>query len=609
MLYDTYFPFAFNSIICFVILNSSLAFNFRGMQTWEYAPQYALRTYAYLLPMAAVAKCFQFLLQWLPPSLTQQMHSLLLLPDAIEFISNSSLSANALGPQDKPLLFAMLRSFLALVSSYSELSFLNAIHDKISPNLAHWTALCSVTAAGNFHAGQAYLPSSSVMILWRLSAANQLKDHHACAIFWGLVAVLAVGWPFCAVLFVSTGFWALWNAGLSTVFVKSTGLQKEQLSWFRPVMHVLTRTLLHAVSIQAIVMSVDFYHYGQILSPIWNIFAYNAQSGGDELYGVEPLSYYVKNLALNFNLVAFLGVFALPLIVLKKFVAIHSSQSDTDLNSQRRDSLKILALIPMYIWMGIVFPRPHKEERFLFPIYPILCFGAAITIDETFDALARLIGKQDRLNLGSKAKLLIGLSFLSPCAIISVSRSFALHHHYSAPLALYQHVHSQMMALPRSANDDGITYVCTAGEWYRFPSSFFLPLNSQLGFLKSSFAGQLPQPFTEFGSTNESLKVQKGKFNDINREEFDRYVNIEQCTYVIELVPSSDSDTLHNNTPESLQYMESDSSAGSWYQLASFSYLNTEATSTLHRILYLPFGRNGKVAYNRYNLYARSLPD
>lgn len=35
--------------------------------------------------------------------------------------------------------------------------------------------------------------------------------------------------------------------------------------------------------------------------------------------------------------------------------------------------------------------------------------------------------------------------------------------------------------------------VCVAKEWYRFPSSFFLPPNTELLFLRSGFEGQLPQ--------------------------------------------------------------------------------------------------------------------
>lgn len=38
--------------------------------------------------------------------------------------------------------------------------------------------------------------------------------------------------------------------------------------------------------------------------------------------------------------------------------------------------------------------------------------------------------------------------------------------------------------------------LCMGGEWYRFPSSFFLPHhNMHLAFVRSHFKAQLPQPF------------------------------------------------------------------------------------------------------------------
>mmetsp|Transcript_18689 Transcript_18689/g.34405 ORF Transcript_18689/g.34405 Transcript_18689/m.34405 type:complete len:623 (+) Transcript_18689:38-1906(+) len=571
-----------------------------GMQTWEYAHQYALRTYAYLLPMAAVAKSFQRLLDWLPPSFHGQLSTMLLLSS-----SDSLSQINELGAQNKPLLFAMLRSFLAFFSCYSELSFLSAIQDVISPTMAHWTAICSLTAAGNFHASQAFLPSSSVMILWRLSVANQLRDNHASSIFWGLVAVLAVGWPFCAVLFLSTGFWAVWKAS-------GLGDSPPKKFQFGSVMQVLLRTALHAVFIQALVVAIDYHFYGQIVSPIWNIFAYNAQSGGDELYGVEPLSYYIKNLLLNFNFVSLLGVVSIPVILLKKMAERFYPETlfgdDHKKCNNSTTSMEILVLVPMYIWMAIVFPRPHKEERFLSPIYPMLCFGASITMRETLrlsnKVFSLLCSKKQTHKSRNNVSLLLGLALLSPSVVISISRSFALHHYYSAPLMIHRKLFSHAAASPVLSGNK-ITYVCTAGEWYRFPSSFFLPPNHQLGFLKSSFGGQLPQPFTASGSKRESLNAQVGNFNDINKEEMDRYIDIEQCSFVVELVPFESENS--RDIPECLQYMKSDSSAGSWTQLASYNYLDTDSTSVLHRILYLPFGRNGKVTYKGYNLYAKDL--
>jgi len=589
-----------------------------GMQTWEYAPQFALRTYAYLLPMAAAAKPIQFLLGRLPPSWMQQLSALLLLTPATTATTATTL-LSGLRHENKPLLFAMLRSLLALVSSYSELSFLDAVSENTAISgridVAHWTALVGLTAAGNFHSGQAFLPSSSVMILWRLSASNQLRENHAFAILWGLVAVLAAGWPFCAVLFLSTGLWAVWDAGRGGGDAVVVGSRRERTGGqlrLGSVLRLLLRTFLHACIVQALVVAVDYHFYGRVVSPIWNIFAYNAQSGGDELYGVEPLSYYIKNLLLNFNLVGVLGVVSLPVIISKRMAEIFLPHMfDKDHKSNDDGGMVMLMLVPMYIWLAIVLPRPHKEERFLFPIYPMLCFGAAITMREILGLLTKLFSltspeRGQKREPRNHARVLLGVAVLFPSVAISISRSFALHHNYSAPLDVYRDLFSHASlasstSAVAAAGNERITYVCTAGEWYRFPSSFFLPPNHQLGFLKSSFTGQLPQPFTEFGSREESLDVQAGKFNDMNKEEVDRYVDISQCSYVVELVPSG-SNSLQD-PPECLQYMESDSSPGSWTLVSSREYLDAESTQLLHRILYLPFNR--EVTFKEYNLYAK----
>jgi alpha-1,2-mannosyltransferase len=542
---------------------------FRGMQTWEYAPQYALRTYAYLLPMAGIAKICQLVLDALPANLIEQLSRLLMLP--------SYTSTTMLGSGNKPLLFALLRVSLAITSSYAEISFFRSIHDRISPNLAYMTAFAQLTSAGFFHANQAYLPSSSVMMLWQLSIANQFRENHGWAIFLGLLAVLAVGWPFCAVLFVTTGCWALTSS-------------KSKQTPTHAVMCVLLRTLLHTIAIQAVIFAVDYYYYGKLVSPIWNIFSYNARGGGDELYGIEPLSYYFKNIALNFNFLGILGVVALPILLIK--ILLRRSNSS--------DSLKLLGLVPMYIWMTIVLPRPHKEERFLFPMYPMLCFGAAITADEIMNTLSSLLPGGKKCCLTGTSRLMLRLLVLSPAAIISISRSLALHHYYTAPLALYSDLfHRISSAQPDTAK----RYVCTGGEWYRFPTSFFLPENIQLGFLKSSFGGQLPQPFTSHGSKSKSLEVQTGRFNDMNMEEVDRYLDINECSYIVEMV--SNASEKSPETPECLHYMDSDTS-GSWSIISSFRYLDAESTPALHRILYLPFGREGKVQFKDYNLYSRS---
>ncbi|KAL3770479.1 hypothetical protein ACHAW5_001492 [Stephanodiscus triporus] len=614
-----------------------------GMQTWEYSPLYALRTYAYLLPMAAVATVLRRLLDVLPPSLIRMLSSSLTWTStsgAIAGMTTTTASSSSLGGDDKPLLFALLRSTISLLSCVSELSFLDAIHDVWcgdDTRLSHWTAFVSLTSTGSHVSGPAFLPSSSVATLWRWSASCGMRGRHGLAILCGLLSTIAVGWPFCAAIFAPTGIVALYDAAFGGEGEEKTndgGGRRRR--WGKkaprvgPALTVLLRTSVHAVAIQVVVSIVDRVYYGRFVCPNWNIFVYNARSGGDELYGTEPISYYVRNLLLNFNYVALLGVASVPIASLSWTIG---SRPPARVGVA---ALLLSVLSPMYVWMAAIFPRPHKEERFLFPIYPMICLGAATTVGEvlrlTTDAMfprtrnarrdgvvvvgcgggeGRGGGENDR-----RGSLLLGLALLAPSAMISVSRSAALRRNYSAPLAIYRdlfyHASTSAAAAAAAVSDDPVraaTYVCTAGEWHRFPSSFFLPPNHRLGFLRSSFDGQLPQPFTEYGSRMESLGVQAGKFNDVNREETDRYVDIGMCSYVVELVPplDSDDDDRRRDVPECLRYMESDPSAGSWKLLASREYLDAESTSPIHRILYIPFVGGDRIAFGGYNLYVKDV--
>ena len=630
------------------------------MQTWEYSPSYALRTYAYLLPMATIATVLQLALGVLPSYLVEWMSSSLL-PWAA--IANAS-SGGEMGMtssyhhvnDDKPLLFALLRSSLSLLSSLSELRLLDAIHDSdgygLGINASHMTAFASLTSSGMHHSNASYLPSSTVMMLWRMSAADQLRKKYGRAIFWGLLSTLSVGWPFCSAMFVSTGIVAMWDAAFG--HDENGGMEAEKRRngcdddgarrWrcrclgrtarFDAVAFVLVRTILHALLIQYIVSLVDYAHYGRVVFPTWNIFAYNAKMGGDDFYGVEPTSYYVRNLLLNFNYVAILGIISLPLIAISRMIIASSSSSTHDGRELNGGAVgpwggALSILVPMYVWLIVVVPRPHKEERFLFPIYPIICLGAAMTIGEVLllyrvalscwrstrgVTIRDVVGSRGRND--DRSSLLVGLALLVPSAMISVSRSAAVCRNYSAPLAVYRdlYYHVSASVSSSSSSNDGRkkVYVCTAGEWHRFPSSFFLPPNHALGYLRSSFGGQLPQPFTEYGSRMESLSVQSGEFNDVNREEMDRYVDIEQCSYVVELVPSLDQ--LDNDysgrrdVPESTRYMRLDNSGGSWMLLSSRDYLDAESTPSIHRILYIPFfGASDEIIFGGYNLYMKKV--
>ncbi len=560
-----------------------------GMQTWEYAPQFALRTYAYLLPMSYLSAFYEWILSLCPTE------CLILLSNMISPSIAQSVSIHP-SPENKVLVFHLLRATIAVMTSIAELRLIRATASSHSIHVAIYLWVILLTSTGMFHTAPAYLPSSTVMICLFHSLSEQMQSFSSDsnltmakldnAIIYGLIAVLMTGWPFCAVLFIPLGLFAT---------LKSYGLSNIMMD----VMHLFKRVIFYALLIQTLVTIIDYRYYGKILSPTINIFLYNTGLFGgddnvnrDELYGVESIAYYVKNLILNWNIVGVLGVTALPfLIIIQLFSNSHDMQ------------LTVLMLLPMILWMIMVFSRPHKEERFLFPIYPLLALGAALLLDRVLDLITIMFFSQSssrdyQRKVPNLIKTIGAITLLVPFALISISRSIVLSDGYTAPLQVYTHLHHYVLdeqrSLVESYSNRHSALICTGGEWYRFPSSYHLPGNLQLAFLKSSFSGQLPQHFTKYGSKEESLVIQSGQFNDLNKEETDRYVRIEDCSYLIELLSSEGSS-------ESLKSMSEEKRK--WVEVVRYKFLDAESTSTIDRILFLPFIR--KAQYRNYALFKR----
>ena len=86
------------------------------------------------------------------------------------------------------------------------------------------------------------------------------------------------------------------------------------------------------------------------------------------------------NLLLNFNIVLPLALMALPALALT--YRVDRKRLGYFLGSPEESSpytMLGLRLTPVYIWFAIMTAQAHKEERFLFPIYPLLCFNAAVS--------------------------------------------------------------------------------------------------------------------------------------------------------------------------------------------------------------------------------------
>lgn len=74
----------------------------------------------------------------------------------------------------------------------------------------------------------------------------------------------------------------------------------------------------------------------------------------------------------------------------------------------------------------------------------------------------------------------------------TLPRTVALVHGYGAPMQVYRQLPVESSAAPIGRQ----LAVCVGTEWYRFPSSFFLPGPSyRLQFIKSGFDGLLPHAF------------------------------------------------------------------------------------------------------------------
>lgn len=128
-------------------------------------------------------------------------------------------------------------------------------------------------------------------------------------------------------------------------------------------------------------VAIDTLFYGKLTIVPWNIVKYNVfSSHGPNLYGTEPLSYYINNLVLNMNVIIPLAFFSLPALLITH--RIDRRRLGDRAGPERSSPYTLLAtrLAPMYVWFAIFFAQPHKEERFMFPVYPLICFNAAVCL-------------------------------------------------------------------------------------------------------------------------------------------------------------------------------------------------------------------------------------
>jgi len=290
-----------------------------GFQTWEYSPEFALRSYSY----AGI---------W---SLTSKfIHSLLSL-----FIVHPNM-----------FVFYAIRFASVSLTLMAEITFARALSRQFGRDVRLYFLLFQLFSTGAFQASVSILPSSSFMIFSMWVWACLLEGWLKMAVLISVFTTCAT-WPFAGVVFVPFGL---------------------EVLRYRGIVFAILAAASSALLIIPLWSIADIFFYGRWTSSIWNVIAYNTGGSGgghSELYGVEPWHYYIKNSFLMFNVLLPILVMA-PIIALKRY---------TVKGDPRRPFFLVL-FAPIVLWFTLMSCLPHKEERFLYPLYPLITAIAAITV-------------------------------------------------------------------------------------------------------------------------------------------------------------------------------------------------------------------------------------
>lgn len=458
--------------------------------------------------------------------------------------------------------FYALRFVFALVISYFE-SLLYSCLKPLSKEIAYYYAILSLTNVGMFLSSTSFLPSTFTMYFIIFAYANWLFGSLKSPIFAIGVAVL-LGWPFVFLL------------GLPMVvdylFFKRLGI-------FKFTAYVVG----FGVAISVPILLVDSYLYGRVVFAPLNIFLYNVFSpkGGPDLYGREPFSYYVKNCLLNFNLLYPISISSVALIV----------YDYVKTNNRYFFRNFLLVWLALFGWLAVFMTRPHKEERFLYPVYPLFLILASVGL--------MLFGK----HMPRLKKLTVYLT-LSLHLVFSLMRLLALLKNYSASIDVYVRLnepfvkHNSMQLEHKEEMN-----VCVGKEWYRYPSSFFLPekishgTKSQtwtLRFVKADFGGQLPGYFRSDLSLPQSTRYVDKLFNDENKMVKKRFYPLQKCDYFIDTQPS---DTDFTNI-----------GGVRWKSMGRYRFLNAsvQLKHSLLKAFYVPHYYEKHVPLTYFQLFQKS---
>ncbi|KAK7927395.1 family 22 glycosyltransferase [Apiospora marii] len=505
-----------------------------GLQTWKYSPDFAIRSWLYVSLHAIVGNIRRLLPQ-----------------------------STKLGE------FYFVRYVLAFACALCQVLLFRVISFTLNARIGLFFLIATVISPGNFHSATAYLPSSFAMYMSLLGAAAFMNWRGGLrtsqGIFWFAVGGV-VGWPFaaalCAPFLLEEAIFALMS-------------DKER--FFEAFIRV-GRGAVATILLLLGEGSVNWFFYRKFEIASWNIVMYNlfSSTGGPDLYGTEPWTFYFRNLAINFNVWFVLALLAMPLFLLQKVFSTRHHGFQSGMRT-------IIFLMPFYMWLAIFTLQPHKEERFMYPAYPFLTLNAALALHIILNAFGHtdpnsLIGR-----IPARLKLFAVTLTMFLSLDLGVARIVGLYTAYSAPLKLYTPLGAGVSG-QQGVGGQG-DFVCLGKEWYRFPSSYFLPRDMHAKFIRSEFRGLLPGEFSEarvgFGFFGGTWLPTNG-MNDRNEEDMGKYIDVRQCSFLVDTQYPERGGPLPPNEPDYVADEEN------WDVVKCVPFLDAEKTHWLARVLWVP---------------------
>ncbi|VAH74614.1 unnamed protein product [Triticum turgidum subsp. durum] len=418
-------------------------------------------------------------------------------------------ASSIFGGEHKVRVFYAVRIFLGLLSTITETVLVVALSRRYGKRLACYVLAMLCLTSGCFFASTSFLPSSFSMYAVTLSSALFLLEKYACAVSVAAAGVI-LGWPFSILVFLPVTVYSLLRGHFKRVFLSG----------------LLTSLCLLVLSVVA-----DYYSYGRWTSSVFNLLKYNVLGGGEShLYGTEGASFYFRNAFNNFN-------FAFVLALL--FVGVA-------LSARKKYAPDLLIVVsPVYIWLAFMSLQAHKEERFLYPIYPLICVAAASVID---------------------------------------SFPYFFHDKYANEQSIFEKIAKGLRPLILGF------ILCTSHS-----RTFFVPSYiSEVRWIDDGFRGLLPFPFNEtLGGTTAAPSY----FNTKNKASDKQYLkDIGACNLLMELdlrrpYPSRGNDL------------------STWETLASLPFLDRELSPALYRSFFIPYQWEHKNVFGLYKLLRRLPTD